>query len=268
MLGARKAGHTGSLDPIATGLLPLCFGQATKVSGFFLEADKRYWAKLKLGITTQTGDADGEVTIERPVSVDAAIVDRALCSFKGEIEQVPPMYSAIKHAGQPLYKLARQGIEVERKPRKVTVHELLFHGLEGDMVEIEIRCSHGFYVRSLAYELGEVLGCGAHVVALRRLAVGSFNVVDAISLDVLAAQRDDVELDKFLIPGDRGLSHLPQVMLSADAAYYLCRGQAVRATQLPQSGWVRLYSAGAGFLGLGRVLDDGRVAPKRLFHAT
>lgn len=268
LLNARKAGHTGSLDPIATGLLPLCFGQATKVSGFFLEADKRYWVQLKLGVSTDSGDADGATIETRLVRVTAAEVAAALRDFEGQIEQVPPMYSAIKHEGQPLYKLARQGIEIERKPRLVTVRQLLFRGLDGDILEFEIDCSHGFYVRALANDLGEALGCGAHVAALRRLAVGSFHIDDAITLEELRERHDAGGLDEVLIPGDQGLAHIPEVMLSADAAYYLCRGQAVRAQDLPSSGWVRLYSAGAGFLGLGTVLEDGRVAPKRLFHAT
>jgi tRNA pseudouridine55 synthase len=266
---ARKAGHTGSLDPIATGLLPLCFGEATKVSSFLLDADKRYWARFRLGVATATGDAEGDVLETRPVQCSAADVERALEGFRGEIEQVPPMYSAIKRQGQPLYKLARQGIEVEREARKVTVYHLQLLGFHGaDEIELEMHCSRGFYVRGLAHDLGEALGCGAHVTALRRTAVAGFRLEDAVTLDQLRAAEDTAALDALLVSPDGGLGHLPDVRLSRDAAYYLCRGQPVRAADLPRSGWVRLYTQeGDRFLGVGLVLNDGRVAPKRLFHS-
>lgn len=263
---ARKAGHTGSLDPIATGLLPLCFGEATKISRFLLEAPKRYQARFRLGQTTATGDAEGEVVATRAVTVGRAEVESALTRFMGEIEQIPPMYSAIKLHGQPLYKLARQGIEVERAPRRVTVYELRLLGHGGDEIEIEVACSSGFYVRALAHDLGEVLGCGAHVTALRRTAVGAFRVEEAVTLERLKALTDPAERSALLLPSDRGLAHLPGVNLSRDAAYYLCRGQSVRAEAVPGAGWVRLYGEGAHFLGVGVVLPDGRVAPKRLLH--
>lgn len=263
---ARKAGHTGSLDPIATGLLPICFGEATKLSGFFLEADKHYETVLKLGESTTTGDAEGEVTARRPVRVDDAKLDAGLARFRGEIEQVPPMYSAIKVGGQPLYKLARQGIEVERKPRTLQVYRLDGHCVGADRVSLSIHCSSGFYVRGLAQELGEDLGCGAYVESLRRTGVGSLTLDAAVTLDEIRAAPDLAARDQFVLPSDAGLEHLPRIELSADAAYYLCRGQAVRAHGLPASGWVRLYAEQAGFLGVGNVLGDGRVAPKRLFR--
>ncbi len=268
LLNARKAGHTGSLDPIATGLLPLCFGETTKISGFFLDADKRYWTRIKLGESTDTGDCEGSVLQTRPTAgIDAARLEKALARFRGEFDQIPPMYSAVKRHGRPLYKLARKGIVVEREPRRVVVHRLRLEAFEGDRIDLEIHCSRGFYVRGLAHDLGEDLGCGAHVVALRRLAVGELRVEDAVTLEALRGL-DGVEARRaLLLAGDAGLDHLPRVQLSVDAAYYLCRGQPVRAPRLPASGWVRLYSEAAGFLGLGTVLDDGRVAPKRLFHA-
>lgn len=268
LLGARKAGHTGSLDPIATGLLPLCFGDATKLSSFFLDADKRYWTRIKLGESTDTGDCEGRPTAVRPAdAISDGALEEALDRFRGEFDQVPPMYSAVKRQGRPLYKLARQGIVVEREPRRVAVYELRQVARRGDWVDLEMHCSRGFYVRALAHDLGEDLGCGAHVVELRRLAVGTLRVEAAVTLDRLRAI-DGVEGRRaLLMPGDKGLTHLPQVNLSVDAAYYLCRGQPVRAADLPNEGWVRLYSEGAGFLGLGTVLDDGRVAPKRLFQA-
>ncbi len=263
---ARKAGHTGSLDPIATGLLPLCLGEATKISSFFLDADKRYRTVFQLGVATQTGDAEGTVVRRCEVTVDDGRISAAMDRFRGEINQTPPMYSAIKQGGQPLYKLARQGIEVERQPRRVVVYSLEWTRPSVDRLELDIHCSSGFYVRGLAQDLGEELGCGAHVAALRRTAVGQFSVDEAVGLDEILATQDVAQLDRLLIPTDKGLRHLPGVTLSADAAFYLCRGQAVRAANLPDSGPVRLYADEAGFLGVGEVLDDGRVAPKRLFH--
>ncbi len=263
---ARKAGHTGSLDPIATGLLPICFGEATKISSFFLDADKRYETVFKLGKSTDTGDAEGELVSSAQVDVSDESVEEALAAFRGRIQQVPPMYSAIKHRGQPLYKLARQGIEVERKPRSVNVYQASWRRLDTDSIEVELHCSSGFYVRTLAHELGESLGCGAHVASLRRMGVGPFTVDNAVSLEQLRRAQCVEDLDFLLIPADEGLPDLPDVMLSADAAYYLCRGQPVRVSSAPTSGWVRLYAKEAGFLGVGQVLADGRVAPKRLFH--
>lgn len=264
---ARKAGHTGSLDPIATGLLPICFGEATKISSFFLDADKRYTTVFKLGESTDTGDAEGEIISTAPVDeVADESIDEVLATFRGRIQQVPPMYSAIKHRGQPLYKLARQGIEVERKPRVVNVYEASWRRLDTVNIEVELHCSSGFYVRTLAHEMGEKLGCGAHVASLRRIGVGPFSIDNAESLEQIRRAQNMEELDRLLIPADEGLSDLPDVMLSTDAAYYLCRGQPVRTSSAPASGWVRLYAKEAGFLGVGQVLADGRVAPKRLFH--
>jgi tRNA pseudouridine55 synthase len=264
---AGKAGHTGSLDPIATGLLPLCFGEATKVSSFFLNADKQYESVFTLGAATDTGDSEGRVlSTNADVNISDDVIESALDEFRGEIDQVPPMYSAIKFQGQPLYKLARQGIEVERKPRQVTIYELSFTRRDEVSLEISLHCSSGFYVRSLAHELGQRLGCGAYVSSLRRIGVGRFSIDDAVSLQSLHEETDLQALDNLLIAMDVGLKHLPGVKLSDDAAYYLCRGQPVKAADVPSQGWVRLYADEAGFLGVGMVLDDGRVAPKRLFN--
>jgi tRNA pseudouridine55 synthase len=266
--GAAKAGHTGSLDPIATGLLPICFGEATKLSGFFLGADKRYHAIFQLGVATETGDSEGAVTGQSVVAVDDDDIERVMERFRGDFEQVPSMYSAIKKGGKPLYELARQGIEVEREARPVTVFSLEWQRLEGDRLAVDLHCSSGFYVRSLADDVGTALGCGAHVEALSRTAVGTFKLEDAVPLEKIKELRGRyAELDALLIPGDQGLEHLPGVTLSTDAAYYLVRGQPVRAAELPRSGLVRLYAAEAGFLGVGKVLGDGRVAPKRLFQS-
>ena len=268
LLLARKAGHTGSLDPLASGLLPLCFGEATKISRFLLEADKRYTAVFRLGVSTATGDAEGEEIETRPVSASRREIERAIGQFTGQIEQVPPMYSAIKQGGQPLYKLARAGITTERAPRAVTIHEYNVLDLSGDRLTVDIACSKGTYIRSLAHDLGERLGCGAHVAELRRTAMGGFSVDEAITLDAFERLPDPVARATRLIPADEALRAMPQVMLSQHAAYYFCQGQPVMARPLPALGaWVRIYEAGGRFLGLGEVDDDGRVAPRRLLQS-
>ena len=266
LLDARKAGHTGSLDPIATGLLPLCFGESTKLSGLFLGADKTYWTRIRLGEKTATGDCEGDVIERKLVTVNQSALEVALSKFRGRIQQTPPMYSAVKVNGQPLYKLAREGIEIERQPRTVSVYELELKSFDGQDLELELKCSHGFYVRGLAQDLGDQLGCGGHVTSLRRLVVADLHVGDSVSLDDLENAPGGAGREKMLISIDQGLSHLPQIDLSMDAAFYLCRGQAVRASRLPKEGPVRLYAQEAGFLGIGMVTDDGRVAPRRLMQ--
>ena len=268
LLMARKAGHTGSLDPLASGLLPLCFGEATKVSRFLLEADKTYRAEFRLGVSTATGDAEGEALETRAVNVSRREVEAAIKHFTGAIEQVPPMYSAIKQAGQPLYKLARAGIVTERAPRPVTVYEFNVLNLAGSSLTVDIRCSKGTYVRSLAHDLGELLGCGAHVAGLRRTGMGGFQVDECISLEELEGLAGPSERAARLIPADQALRALPQAHLSANAAYYFCQGQSVTARPLPAAGgWVRVYQDGERFLGLGEVEEDGQLAPRRLLHA-
>lgn len=264
LLNACKAGHTGSLDPIATGLLPLCFGDATRLSQFLLESDKRYWTVFRLGVSTTTHDSEGDVTQTREVKVARADVERVLPRFSGMISQVPPMYSAIKHGGQPLYKLARAGQEVEREPRGVMVHELQLLEFEGDRLTFDIRCSKGTYIRTLAHDIGEALGCGAHVVELRRLAVGGFQVDQAVTLATLEAMATPQERAQRLLPLDTVLGGMPDVHLTALAAHYLRQGQSVSLQHGRKPGWVRLYEGESRFLGLGQVLDDGRVAPRRL----
>jgi len=268
---ARKAGHTGSLDPLATGLLPLCFGEATKVSGFLLDADKRYRVVCKLGERTTTGDAEGEVLEQRPVAgVAEARLREVLEGFVGEIEQIPPMYSAVKHKGERLYKLARQGVEVEREARRIDIHSLELRDFSLPTFEIEVHCSKGTYVRTLVEDIGELLGCGAHVTALRRLAVGPFDDSQMIDMAVLeaTAAKSMAALDKLLLPMESGLSQWPGVRLSGDAAFYLRQGQPVLVPQAPTEGWVRLYEGESRFLGMGEILDDGRVAPRRLMTAS
>lgn len=268
LLMAAKAGHTGSLDPLASGLLPLCFGEATKVSRFLLEGDKRYTAVFKLGVSTATGDAEGEALETRTVTATRRDIERAIVAFTGAIEQIPPMYSAIKQGGQPLYKLARAGQTVERAPRQVTVYAYDILDFSGDRLTVDIRCSKGTYIRALAHDLGEKLGCGAHVAALRRTEMGGFKVEEAISLEALAALPDPAARAAVLVASDRALEALPAVQISSHAAYYFVQGQPVSARPLPLSGWLRVYEEGGRFLGLAEVDDDGRAAPRRLLNPT
>lgn len=269
LLRARKAGHTGSLDPLATGMLPLCFGEATKVSGFLLEADKRYEVTCRLGEVTDTGDAEGEVIESRAVQpFTAEIIHAAVQQFCGEIEQTPPMYSAIKHNGQRLYKLAREGKTVERGARRVVIHDVEVRAVRAREVDLSVHCSKGTYVRTLVSDLGEALGCGAHVSALRRTALGPFAtdspLVDMARVETLAEEGGVADLDNLLLPMEAALKDWPDVRLPDDAAFYLRQGQAVWVPKAPADGWVRLYTGDYRFLGMGTILSDGRIAPKRL----
>lgn len=268
---ANKAGHTGSLDPLATGLLPLCLGAATKASAFLLDADKRYLTTVKLGEKTSTADAEGEVIETRAVEgVTPHSVASVLQQFVGEIEQLPPMYSAVKHKGERLYKLAREGKVVERKTRCVTISSLELVSLEGDLLELDIHCSKGTYVRTLAEDIGEALGCGGHVAALRRTAVGPYDDSALVSLEEvqrLGLEGDLQALDQLLLPIDSGLMHWPAVKLGADAAHYLKQGQAVNASEIPAGGWVRIYDNEECFLGAGVIDENGMVAPRRMMLA-
>lgn len=264
---ARKAGHTGSLDPIASGLLLVCFGEATKLSAFLLEADKRYLAECTLGVRTVTGDAEGEVVESRePGRITEARVRGVLEEFTGTIEQVPPMYSALKHKGKRLYELARSGVEVERAPRQVTIHRLDLVSIEDGKLVLDIECSKGTYIRTLAEDIGQALGCGAHVSRLRRTGLGPYTESSMTTMDrlrELAAVGMD-ELDGMLQPLDSALSSHPGLVLNSDLAYYARSGQPVLVPGAPTRDFVRLYDEHEVFLGVGRILDDGRVAPKRL----
>ncbi len=263
---AQKAGHTGSLDPLADGLLPICFGAATKISAFLLDADKRYWVRIKLGETTTTADSEGEVVSTRPVQgIGEAEIRQALEPFRGEIQQIPPMYSALKHKGERLYKLAREGKEVEREPRAVTIHGLELLACNLPEFELDVHCSKGTYVRTLAEDIGEALGCGAHVTALRRTGVGPYDADGMVTLDELEAQAEQGQesLDARLLPLETALAHWPEVRLNPDSTFYMRQGQPVLVPNAPTEGWVRLFGPD-GFIGVGEVLDDGRVAPRRL----
>ncbi len=267
---AKKAGHTGSLDPLASGVLPICMGEATKVSAFLLDADKRYQVRCQLGVRTATGDAEGEVLETRPVGTwSTDQLESVLDRFRGSIEQIPPMYSALKHQGQRLYKLARQGVEVEREPRPVKIHEMILTGQGEDWIDINVHCSKGTYIRTLAEDIGEQLGCGAHVSALIRNMVGPYGAGQLVSLEQLQnlKENDLSAMDELLLPIESALSQWPHVDLSTDAAFYLQQGQPVLVPHAPTSGWVRLYEGNRSFLGMGEILDDGRVAPRRLMKS-
>jgi len=269
LLGARKAGHTGSLDRLASGLLPICLGEATKISGVLLNADKHYLATFRLGERTTTGDAEGEVIERRPTEgIDRRAVERAIAKFLGTIEQVPPMHSAIKYQGRPLYKLAHRGIEVDRLPRRVTVYAFDLLSMEGTDLRVSVRCSKGTYVRTLAEDVGATLGCGAHVAALRRVGSGPYQDPEMVTLEHLEglAARGLAALDSVVLPIESAVGDWPDIRLPEDVAYYLRQGQPVLVPRAPTRGWVRLYGGDARFLGVGEVLDDGRIAPRRLFH--
>lgn len=261
LFNAAKGGHTGTLDPLATGLLPLCLGEATKFSSELLDADKAYRATVRLGVVTATADAEGAVLETRPVTVGEADMRAALPAFLGRQLQVPPMYSALKRAGVPLYELARQGIEVERAPREICIHAIEFLGAADDCFEIEVSCSKGTYIRTLAADIGSALGCGAHLAALRRIRVGRLELADAVTLEQIEAMPAQ-QRDSLLMPVDALLAGLPQVELDADAAQRICHGQALRREGLPGSR-CRMF-AGPRFIGVGVYADDGLLLPQRL----
>ena len=267
LFGAQKVGHTGSLDPLATGVLPLCFGEATKFSQYLLDANKTYWTRIRLGVSTETGDADGEVIAQvDATAITQTQVSDALETFVGEIEQIPSMYSALKHQGQPLYKLARQGIEVERAPRTVTIYSAELLQFAEAYIELRVHCSKGTYIRSLAEDLGAALGCGGHVSALRRLAAGPYAEDQAVTLEQVSEIGDPQEMDALLLPVASAVGSWPSVRLHEDIAHYVRQGQPVQVAHAPTHGWVQIFESAEEdrFLGVGEVLTDGRIAPRRL----
>lgn len=271
LYSAAKAGHTGSLDPLATGVLPICFGEATKFSQYLLDADKAYHTTIVLGVATASGDAEGEVIATVDASgVTQSQVEQALQSLRGDVIQTPSMFSALKVNGQPLYKLARQGIEVERASRTVSIFENRLDAFRpGSVAEVElyVHCSKGTYIRSIAEDLGKALGCGGHVARLRRVQAGPYFERDAVTMPRLEMLRESNafdELDALLQPVTSALAHLPRVTVNDDTAYYFRQGQAVLAPLLPREGLVCLSVADGSFIGVGEMLDDGRVTPRRL----
>ena len=261
LLNAKKAGHTGTLDPFADGLLPLCFGEATKFSAYLLDADKRYRAVLQLGVTTTTGDPEGDVLSTRDVAVNCADIAAVLPRFMGEIEQVPPMHSALKHQGRPLYEYARAGIEIERPPRKVTIRSLAMIECAPPRVILDVQCSAGTYIRTLAQDMGAALGCGAHLTALTRLGSGGFKLEQAHSLTELEAL-DPAQRHALLLPADCLVAHLAAVLLDDTEAEALRQGRSI-AHVATESGLIRAYTASNTFIGLANA-DAGQLVPRRL----
>ncbi|WP_206484232.1 tRNA pseudouridine(55) synthase TruB [Thalassotalea sp. G2M2-11] len=275
---ARKAGHTGALDPLATGMLPICLGEGTKFSQFLLDTDKTYQVTAKLGVRTTTSDADGEVVSEKPVNVSAEQLAQALESFRGASKQIPSMYSALKYNGQPLYKYAREGIEVEREARDITVYRLDLLRFEHDEVDMEIHVSKGTYIRTIVDDLGELLGCGAYVAKLRRVAVGGYprdKMVTLEQLELLLTQAKEQNvapselLDPLLLPMNTACGDMPKVCVDDMSANYLRHGNPVQASDAPLDGLVQVFvdsheDADEEFIGVGVIDENGLVAPKRI----
>ena len=261
LLNAKKAGHTGTLDPFADGLLPLCFGEATKFSAYLLDADKRYRAVMQLGITTTTGDPEGEITATREVNTSRAAIEAVLPRFTGDIEQIPPMHSALKHQGRPLYEYARAGIEIERPPRQVQIRALELVECDLPHVVLDVQCSAGTYIRTLAQDIGDALGCGAHLTELTRTEAGGFKLEQAHSLVALETL-DAKQRHALLQPADCLVAHLPAVQLDAADATALCQGRSV-AHPTAHPGLTRVYAAPHAFIGLADV-DAGHLVPRRL----
>ena len=273
---AQKAGHTGALDPLATGMLPICLGEGTKFSQFLLDTDKRYQVTAKLGIRTTTSDADGEVVSNKPVDITEQQLSAALDSFRGTTQQIPSMYSALKYQGQPLYKYAREGIEVPRESRDITVFHLTLLRFENDEVDLDIHVSKGTYIRTIVDDLGELLGCGAHVAHLHRSAVGNYptdKMVTMEQLESLLEQANEQEippsvlLDPLLLPMNTACDGIPKVYVDEMSANFLRHGNPVQAHNAPLEGMVQVYIgdlASSEFIGVGMIDDDGLVAPKRI----
>lgn len=262
---AEKAGHTGVLDPLATGLLPVCLGEATKFSAHLLDADKGYTATVRFGHYSSTGDLEGELTPgERPIDFDQARLLAAMASLTGPIEQVPPMYSALKHQGRSLYEYARQGVEIERKPRQVVIHRLELLSFDGQEAVLDVQCSKGTYVRTLAADLGAKLGCGAHLAGLRRTRTAGFDIADAISLDTLVEMTPEARMAT-LLPVDILVDHLPIHPLGDADTHKICHGQPVHvAAKDAIIHGCRLYDSQQRFVGIGRMRADGLLWPDRL----
>ena len=265
IFNAKKAGHTGSLDPIATGLLSLCFGRATRIAEIFLNFDKSYLVTIRLGVSTDSGDREGNIIDRSPLTATVQDIEAELENFRGTVLQVPPMFSALKKNGVPLYVLARKGLEVERLAREVTVHKLDILEFRDDLLTLSVVCSKGYYIRSLAMDLGRALGCGAHVMELRRTSVGIFKVEDAVTIEQLEAVETSELREQLLIPADQALSHLPKIEICEDQVKSVCNGQSIITATSIWHGIVRLYSPSSRFLGLGEYVSNKKIKPKRIF---
>jgi tRNA pseudouridine55 synthase len=267
---AKKAGHTGSLDPLANGMLPICFGEATKFSQYLLDADKIYVVKAKLGVRTASGDSEGEVIAERALpEFTRQQLEKMLEKFRGDIEQIPSMYSALKYQGQPLYKLARQGIEIPRQPRPVKIYEIEMRAWQQDIIEVYVHCSKGTYVRTLIDDFGEALGCGAHVIALRRLSVGHYpeeKMISLTELEKISQAETPAALDRYLLSIESIMGHFPVIKTSKLITLYFRQGQAVMVPHAPTRGYVRMFADDGEFIGIGEIQSDGKIAPRRLIQ--
>ncbi|RVU83958.1 tRNA pseudouridine(55) synthase TruB [Leucothrix sargassi] len=264
---AQKAGHTGSLDPLATGVLPICFGEATKVSAFLLSSDKRYTTTAQLGVTRTTGDLEGEVVETRDVpELNEAYIESILDKFRGDIEQTPPMYSALKHEGVPLYKLARQGITIDRKVRQVTIYEINLLGFTENTLTLDVRCSKGTYIRTLLEDIGEAMGCGSHLNDLRRTEVTPFDGQEIYTLEALETLAESGEINNTLLPVDSAIPHYPRMDLDEEQAARICNGLRVAREDVPEAEGIRLYHPDGRFLGIGQKHSTGTLAGKRLMR--
>lgn len=266
---AAKAGHTGTLDPLATGLLPICLGEATKFAQYVTDADKTYIATVKFGETTTTGDAEGEILAQHPVNFDLENLAAVCDAFVGEISQVPPMYSALKFEGKALYEYAREGVDIERQARLVTITSIQIDSFAKEIAVLTVSCSKGTYIRTLAEDIGHQLGCGAHLIGLRRTETAGYIIEDAITLEALELLVKETPVEKLaelILPMDSAIAYLPKVLLNADAAHYLMQGQAVWQSGLVPEGELRLYDDKNQFLGLGVLQEDGKITPKRLMR--
>ncbi len=262
---AQKAGHTGTLDPLATGVLPICFGEATKFAQILTDENKTYLASVKFGMTTSTGDKEGEVLSETACHLTREAIAQVLPAFQGEITQIPPMYSALKFEGKPLYEYARAGVELTRTPRKVHIHEIAVLACQDNIAEIRVTCSKGTYIRTLAEDIGHALKVGAHLVGLRRTATATYQIADTVTLESLEAMSVE-DRDALLLPVDTAINSLPKLELHADAAYYFKQGNPVWLSGLIPTGELRIYNQQGLFLGVGVQQSDGRIAPKRVVN--
>ena len=263
LYSAAKAGHTGTLDPLATGLLPICLGEATKFAQYVTDADKTYFATIKLGATTTTGDAEGEVLTTSAVNVSKQQFEQACAQFIGEISQMPPMYSALKFEGKALYEYARAGVDIARQSRIINISNIVVNGFKVDIAQITVTCSKGTYIRTLAEDIGAKLGCGAHLIGLRRTETAGYLLANTVTIEQLEAMQAEAR-QALLLPVDSAIESLPKVILNTDAAFYLMQGQAVWQAGKVPSGDLRLYDEQDNFLGLGHLQDDGKVMPRRL----
>ncbi len=262
---AAKAGHTGTLDPLATGLLPICLGEATKFAQYVTDANKTYVATIKLGATTTTGDAEGEVLTTAPVNVTQSQFAAACQQFIGEISQVPPMYSALKFEGRALYTYAREGVDIARQSRLIHISHISVDNFKADVAQITVVCSKGTYIRTLAEDIGATLGCGAHLIGLRRTETAGYLLSNAVTIEQLESLTIETR-DTLLLPVDSAIESLPKVILNADAAHFMMQGQSVWMAGKTPDSELRLYDEQNNFLGLGFLQDDGKIAPKRLIQ--